>query len=161
MSSVISRADHPPIKKVIPLSNYIEGQNPDSVVQIYADNYQTYENCVHAINKHCEQTKETLLEYKQVQEIQLKFISTAPRQMWLRLKIMPTNQLYIKDIMGALDSTEFLYIQALSHPIYIMIADAQEPIKLSPYNSLKAFDLRGRARQIYIEVPYPRTYIAI
>jgi len=159
----VRRADQVPIKKVIPLSNYIKGQNPDSVVQIYADNHQTYENCIDAINKHYDQTKETLMEYKQVQEIpnKLKFISTAPRQMWLRLKIMPTNQLYIKDIMGALDSTEFLYIHALSHPIYIMIAGAQEPIKLLPYNSLKAFDLKGRARQIYIEVPHPRTYIAI
>ena len=42
-----------------------------------------------------------------------------------------------------------------------MIAGAQEPIKLLPYNSMKNFNLKGRARQIYIEVPYPRTYVAI
>jgi len=42
-----------------------------------------------------------------------------------------------------------------------MIAGAQEPIKLSPYNSMKAFDLKGRTRLIYIEVPHRRTYIAI
>ena len=64
----ISRTDHPPIKKGH-TSNYIKGKNPDSVVQIYADDYQTYEHCVCAINKHYKQTKETLIEYKQVQQI--------------------------------------------------------------------------------------------
>jgi len=152
------------IFKQIPISQYNKYDEPDAILEMYQEKFIIYENCEKYLENHNSIFKDN--QYFPNQTLipnDCKFQNKRNREMWIHKKTKP-GTLLIKDIIyekGNPYNKEDLYIHSINKEIKLFIGGILQPIEMISKSSIKAFNLKGRSKNIYMECQHENTIIAI